>query len=300
MSACKNSCAHRRFVNGYREERARQMFEVVEKSLGYDTEIADELRRLQEQGTPVITFQQYMIQSRIPPEAREMPQQTEKEPAVVRGNPMAEESLLAVAMAARPDVSRNDAVDVLRQLDLNEFQTPVNRQVAAVIVTLYDARLPHDAVAVENHLRAQHLLPLRLDSQAVQGARPEAIDRSELGLQRWEKYAGVLDNAQLFAAEIRSQYVASETGRIYTWGAQMINSGYASSEGVSTAYTKMVQDSVQQKLAALPPQLPTDISLPGLLSAGRPRTPVRAADYALPVSYSHQRSPAMDQALSRR
>lgn len=218
---------------------------------------------------------------------------------IQRGNKVAEESLLAVAMAARPSVATNDAVDIVKLLDPREFQTPVNRDIAAAIIHLYDQRLPHDAVAVEDHLRARHQLPLALDSQAVQGRRPELVDRTELGLQKWEKYAGVYDNARYYATEVRDQYVAAETERIFTWGASMIRGGYASSEGVSAAYTSMVQQSVQEKLQALPKPLNVETSLPGMLAAGR-RPPVNALDYAQPFQVSQTHSHAMDQALSRR
>ena len=46
MTACKASCLHYLFVRDYQQERERQYTEAVERSGGYDTEMAEELSSL--------------------------------------------------------------------------------------------------------------------------------------------------------------------------------------------------------------------------------------------------------------
>lgn len=64
MLGCSMLCGHRLKVDDYRAERLRQVEELVEATGGYETEMADRIRELDEAGCPVITFKRYLIQTR--------------------------------------------------------------------------------------------------------------------------------------------------------------------------------------------------------------------------------------------
>lgn len=70
MVGCAVLCGHRLKVHDYRDERLRQVEELIESTGGYDTEIEDRLRELAEQGRPLIDFKTYLIQTKReePPE----------------------------------------------------------------------------------------------------------------------------------------------------------------------------------------------------------------------------------------
>lgn len=235
---------HRQFVMGYREERQRVEDQIYEANNGYKTEIAEHYRVLREQGTPAITFKDYLMHRDRAPEAPVT--EPLDQPMSLQGNRYAEEGLLAVVM----DNPR--AVAVLKELNTEEFITPINRRIAETILTLDDHGLPFHAIDVEASLKEQGApQQANWDSSMPMGDR----DRTEYGLQHWEKYAGVYENAQYFAGEVRQQANAYKTEQAYEWGASMIRGGYHSPDGISSEYTSMVHQQVQEKIDKLPPPL---------------------------------------------
>jgi hypothetical protein len=242
---------HRQFVTDYRQERYRQELDIIEKNLGYSTEIEDAKRVLREQGKPMITFQSWMVQSKRNPEDRDMqPEPSYPDPS---GNRFAEEELLAVAM--REPL----AVDVLRQLDPEEFRaTDLNKTVAETILNLEDRGVRANALAVEGHLQdIGYVQTADWDSSLPLGD----IDRTDYGLQKWEKYAGVYANAEYCAAEIRLHTRAEETAGIYEWGAKAMKE--VIDAGPTKAKIAQVHQEISERTEALPPDLsPAEVEIP--------------------------------------
>lgn len=203
MTGCKASCAHRDFVLNYRAERYRQEIALVEGNLGYATEIADAKRVMAENGKPMITFRDALLHREKPPvEAREVSN-------LDYGNQMAEESLLAIAM------STPNGLPYLKALGLEEFQTPLAREIYTAIRDLETSGIRADALAVEAELRSRGIASTpEWDSSFALGDRE---DRYKLGLQGWEYTAAPLITASSFQKEIRTHYQAYQTERIYSW-----------------------------------------------------------------------------------
>lgn len=237
---------HRQFVMGYREERQRVEDQIYEVNKGYATEIAEHYRTLREQGTPAITFKQYLMHRDRAPEAA-VTEPSIDPPLTLQGNKFAEQSLLAIAMYDQ------HAVAILRELDTNEFLTPLNQKIAESILTLEDHGIRADAVAVETDLHRIGVPSTpEWDSEM---ALPGVANRNQRGLRAWEFNAGVYDNARSYAGEIRQQSNAYRTEQVYEWGASMIRGGYHSSDGISQEYTSEIQAQVSEKISNLPPPL---------------------------------------------
>lgn len=172
MKACAATCMHRARVMDYRAERQRQQDVLYQKANGYDTEIADLERQARENSpwrTPYITFQQHLIQTAIPPEAREMPTPRIDDGARflqfdndVQAN---EAYLLATAMAGEPGVA------ALRVVGPKEFFYPEHQHIAQAILDLADQGRPHDAAAVTAELRERPLLDMIPMSNRMQQER---------------------------------------------------------------------------------------------------------------------------------
>lgn len=166
----------------------------------------------------------------------------------IGGNTMAEESLLAVAMYDPA------AIPVLAQLSPKEFTDPLHQKIGQVLVDSWRLNEPTDSVAVERVLRE--------DSEVAQNARWDSsmpigddLDRTNYGLQRWEKNAGVIENAVHYADEIREQYRASETMEVTTWAHQQ--SQALVDVGPSPQETDQLHRTTRAKMALVPESLPS-------------------------------------------
>lgn len=218
MTACKATCLHRAHIESYRAERARQQEDLYAKAGGYSTEITDLERKARENSpwrTPYVTLKQWLVQSRIPSEVRDMP-----EPAALRepdgprflqfeNDIQANEAmLLATAMRGEP------GVEALRVIGRDEFYYPEHQNIRQAILDLADQGLPHDAAAVTEELRNRPLLDaFPTDNPATQLPRhmdptvpARTVDPSEWGLGAWETYGPPAALAPRFAADVRSAY----------------------------------------------------------------------------------------------
>jgi hypothetical protein len=125
------------------------------------------------------------------------------------GNLFAEETVLAVAM------HNPKAVWIVNDLGPEKFLAhPMTEPIAQAIIDLERSGIRANAIAVESHLRGTVASVPYWDSSLPLGN----VDRTEFGLQKWEKYSGVYANAEYCADEIRLHYQAYETERVLTWG----------------------------------------------------------------------------------
>lgn len=157
MGGCATLCGHRRLIQDYRAERERQWSELIELTGGYDTEIADRLRELREQGTPLIDYKTWLIQSKRTPEDREMPENNGAySTALVKdqiiGDPAAEQALLATVME-HPEMSHH-----LLQLRRGEFTEPFHQITYDAIADLTAAGIEPAASTVENWIREANVI----------------------------------------------------------------------------------------------------------------------------------------------
>lgn len=237
MRSCmKNNpgCQHLKFVLEHRADMSVWEVQRDEGGLGYKEETAD-----WEQSNPAPRLQDKMIHRERPPEG---------DVVVVQGNRLAEEVVLSVAMSNRK------AVALVTQLDPEEFRDPLNRRIAETIVNLEDQGLRADSVAVENDLRQQPDVPQdpRWDSSMPMGD----VDRTDHGLQRWEKMGPVYDNAVWAAQEVRSQSQAQQTEDAAKWTLSRING--QETIGITPEGTKKVQDDMRGMLDRIRPDLPAE------------------------------------------
>lgn len=238
MAGCKASCAHRAFVQGYRDERYRQELDLVERSMGYDTEIADNKRVMAEQGRPLINFRDYLKHSR---RTEAMPE-TETL-SVDYGNQMAEESLLSIAMA------HPNAVQALRDLGPEEFHTPLANEVYKAIISLEDSGIRADAIAVEGYLREAKIgrSPSWDSSLALGEATPEHLR----GLQKWQYTAAFPLLAPVFKDEIRTNHQAYQLERIYSWAAETMRT--VIDKGATPGNIQWVHNQVANRMNTVKP-----------------------------------------------
>jgi len=141
-------------VEDYRAERERQWSNLIELTGGYDTEIADRLRELRDQGTPLITYKDWLVQSKRPPEEREMTENnavysTALVDDQVIGDPAAEQSLLATVMTD-PTKAKTEA---LLQLRRAEFSDPLHQVGHDGSAALHLSGIEPAARTVENWIR---------------------------------------------------------------------------------------------------------------------------------------------------
>lgn len=202
--------------------------------LGYKTET-----REWEQENPAPRLQDKMIFNKRPDDWNAMQDNP------IGGNVMAEESLLAIAMYDPA------AIPVLAQLSPKEFTDPLHQKIGQVLVDHWQLNEPTDAVAVEQVLRADPGVPqeARWDSSMPIGD----VDRTDYGLQGWEKNAGVIENAVHYAGEIREQYRAAETMGVTTWAHQQ--SQALVDIGPSPSETDQLHRTTRAKLALVPESL---------------------------------------------
>lgn len=206
---------HRARVMDYRAERDRQRSNLYEEAKGYSTEIADLEQQARENSpwrTPYVTFKQWLVQTAIPPEMREMPQPQARDDGArflrfdndVQAN---EAYLLATALAGEPGVG------ALRVIKAEEFFYPEHQNIRAAILDLADAGRPHDAAAVTAELRSRPLLGQGAEntiSQLPKHMDPElparTIDPTEWGLGAWQTHSPYPALAPHFAQNVRSAY----------------------------------------------------------------------------------------------
>ena len=65
MSGCRIGCGHRALVEGYRQERERQLVLAEARSAGYLTELLEWL-----ESHPLVTFRQWLRAHTVPVEVR--------------------------------------------------------------------------------------------------------------------------------------------------------------------------------------------------------------------------------------
>lgn len=261
MTGCKASCAHRDFVLNYRAERYRQEIALVEGNLGYATEIADAKRVMAENGKPMITFRDALLHREKPPvEAREVSN-------LDYGNQMAEESLLAIAMATP------NGVPYLRELGQEEFQSPLAHDIYVAIMDLEDHGKRATPLAVEEYLqmtgRPSHP---DWDSRMAQGRLdPEYRDRTMYGLLKWEYTAAPLICAASFQEEIRTHYQAYQTEKIYSWAQSAMRD--VIDQGPTPGKISWVHSQVAEQMQKIKPSLfhPTGPRLTPALSQHSPK-----------------------------
>lgn len=234
MSACKASCLHRKFVMEHRDEMSEWLVRRDNGGLGYAPETRD-----WEIENPAPRLQDKMIFNKRPPE-----EVTVDQDAAVIGNEYAESGLLSVAL--------NDqaAVKVLKQLSPNEFTDPLNQIVAKTIVHLESKGIRADANAVEDYMRLHLPSSPEWDSQLPKGN----VDRTNYGLQSWQKGAGVYENAKFYAAEIRSHSQASQTAEVGTWIQERMSAEVRA--GVDPERVKQVQREIRSRIDQIRPDLP--------------------------------------------
>lgn len=207
MNSCATLCGHRQLVEGYRAERERQWSQLIELTGGYDTEIADRLRELREQGTPLIDYKTWLVQSKRPPEDREMPENNGAySTALVNdqiiGDPSAEQMLLATVM------EHPEHVDALLQLRRGEFTEPFHQIVYDAISDLHANGIEPAASTVEKWISEANVIANSPewnsrfyrpnapgDTLVMRRDGVESIwNRADLGLRGWRPLA--VDNAQ--------------------------------------------------------------------------------------------------------
>jgi hypothetical protein len=242
MSGCKATCLHRAFVLEHRYEMEVWLKAKDIGGLGY----AEETRGwVGVQPPPRHTDR--MIHREKAPEVVTVP----TEPTVFSSK-NAEETLLAVALRYE------EGVKYIEQLDLKEFQHPINNAVARSIVTLERSGIRADADAVEKYIKDNNLLPsdIRWDSSPTDveinvhdGQQPPVY-----GLQKWEEMATVPASAPYLRDEIRAHYQAYQVDAALSWG-QTAMSDFAAS-GITKEKTAWVVDQVGKRLEAVKPDFP--------------------------------------------
>lgn len=203
----------------------------------YPTELKE---WLESRVDPAPQLKEKMIFNKRPPEEVST---VEPEPEVF-GNEYAESGLLSVALHDPA------AVPVLQQLSPNEFTVPLHQVIAKTIVHLEEKGIRADANTVEDYLRLHLPSSPEWDSQMPVGD----VDRTNYGLQSWEKGAGVYENAKYYAAEIRSHSQASQTAEVGTWLQERMSAEVRA--GVDPERTKQVQRETRSKIDQIRPDLP--------------------------------------------
>lgn len=218
----------------HRDEMSEWLVRRDNGGLGYKTETAE-----WEIENPAPRLKDKMIFNRRPPE--EVPVEQE---APLIGNEYAESGLLSVAFHDPA------AVEVLKQLSPNEFTNPLNQIIAKTVVHLESKGIRANANAVEDYMRLHLPSSPEWDSQMPLGD----VDRTNYGLQSWEKGAGVYENAKYYAAEIRSHSQASQTAEVGTWVQERMSA--EARAGVDPERTKQVQREIRSRIDQIRPDLP--------------------------------------------
>jgi hypothetical protein len=230
-------------VEDYRAERARQWSNLIELTGGYDTEIADRLRELRDQGTPLITYKDWLVQSKRPPEEREMPENnavysTALVDDQVIGDPAAEQSLLATVMT---DPTK-DKTEALLQLRRGEFSDPLHQVVYDGIAALHHSGIEPATSTVENWIRENNLIARSpvWDSRFYRPTAPgdtltlhrngisTLTNRADLGLRGWHALASPDPNgAQWLASVVRDHTILRMTTEAHEQTATALKAVFA-------------------------------------------------------------------------
>jgi hypothetical protein len=217
----------------HRDEMSEWLVRKDNAGLGYETETREWI----ESGVdPAPRLKDKMIFNRRPPEEVTVEQEI--------GNEYAESGLLSVTF------HDPTAVEVLKQLSPNEFTNPLNQIIAKTVVHLESKGIRADANAVEDYMRLHLPSSPEWDSQMPKGN----VDRTNYGLQSWEKGAGVYENAKYYAAEIRSHSQASQTAEVGTWIQERMSA--EAKAGIDPERTKQVQREIRSKIDQIRPDLP--------------------------------------------
>jgi hypothetical protein len=230
---------HRKFVMEHRDDMAAWEVRKENATNLYPTELKE---WLESKVDPAPQLKEKMIFNKRPDDWNTVQDNP------IGGNVVAEESLLAVAMYDPA------AIPVVMQLSPQEFGDPLNQKIAQVLVDNYRLNEPTDSIAVEQVLRSDPTVPqeARWDSSMPLG---ENVDRTNYGLQSWEKNAGVIENAVHYAGEIREQYRATQTMEVTTWAHQQ--SQALVDVGPSPSQTDQLHRTLRAKLALVPGSLPS-------------------------------------------
>lgn len=230
---------HRKFVMEHRDDMASWEVRKENATNLYPTELKE---WLESKVDPAPQLREKMIFNKRPDDWNTVQDNP------IGGNVVAEESLLAVAMYDPT------AIPVVMQLSPQEFGDPLNQKIAQVLIDNYRLNEPTDSIAVEQVLRRDPLVPqeARWDSSMPLG---ENVDRTNYGLQSWEKNAGVIENAVHYAGEIREQYRATQTMEVTTWAHQQ--SQALVDVGPSPSQTDQLHRTIRAKLALVSESLPS-------------------------------------------
>jgi hypothetical protein len=185
-------------------------------------------------------------------------------PGTPIGNPTAEKALIATALFSQK------GAEVLRTLDPEEFQQPLNQHIAKAIGHLESYGVRASAVAVETYMRGEDQnIPGMVKSRTgiLHGQLPISriarstewdsslplgnVDRTQYGLQHLEATASPTVMAHSFRDEIHNQWVATKTQEAYQWGAHSLQSAHESPEGTTPDVTTAVQHEVRSRIASL-------------------------------------------------
>jgi len=273
MGGCATLCGHRRLVQDYRAERERQWSALIELTGGYDTEIAERLRELREQGRPLIDYKTWLIQSKRSPEDREMPENNGALSTVlvegkVIGDPAAEQALLATVM------EHPEHVDELLQLRRGEFTEPLHQVIYDAITDLHDQGIHPHATTVENWIRENGAIARdpAWDSMAY---RPNQLgptvtlhkdgvtatyNRADLGLRGWRPMAvDRPDGARWLASTVRDNTILRMTTEAHEETAAALKSVFtdAGTGPCDVAQeTSRISWAFQEQISKVPPPLP--------------------------------------------
>lgn len=304
MRSCAAACGHRALVESYRAERDRQWSELIEFTGGYDTEIADRLRELQENGTPLVDYKTWLKQNARPPEDRDMPV-TWNDALMSRvgiGDPAAEQILLATIM------EHPEHAAYLDNFRPQEFTTALHQTVAEGIQELHHNGQVPTAAAVEDWLRPQ--VAAKSDRTVVNHPdwnsefyRPDKAgeripvfkngketwhDRSDLGLRGWHQVAGPgVETVEYYGSVVRDNTILRMTTDAHLWAADRLKETTKAPACDIGTLTSDISWRFQEMLAEQPKPLPsqTDTAVrmpspnpsPALKYAQQPDTgPVRA------------------------
>lgn len=250
MRDCASSCAHRLWVQEHRADRAAWEVARDNGGLGYAEETRD-----WEQENPSPTLKAKMLHREKAPEMPTLDASI--------GNPNAEEALIATALFSQR------GAQVLRTLDPEEFQQPLNQHIAKAISHLESYGVRASAVAVETYMRGEDqpipgmvrsgtgiLHGQQSDSRIARSTEWDSslplgnVDRTQYGLQHLENTASPTVMAHSFRDEIHNQWIATKTQEAYQWGAHSLQSAHESPEGTTPETTLAIQQQVQSKIPA--------------------------------------------------
>lgn len=299
MRSCVATCGHRALVEGYRNERRRQWSELIEFTGGYDTEIADRLRELQEKGTPLIDYKTWLKQSARPPEDRDMP--VTWNDALLSssriGDPAAEQVLLATIMEHPENAAYLD------NFRPQEFTTLLHQRVAEGIQDLSRNGEIADAMSVENWLRENNALSNHPEWNS-RFYRPDRsgdtvpvykdgeqtwYNRRDLGLRGWHQVAGPgVETVEYYGSLVRDNTILRMTTDAHLWASERLAEVAKAPACDIASQTSEVNWRFQQMLSEQP------VALPALTStAVRMQSPSQSPALAYAQQSNHGPTPGL-------